>query len=128
MVAEWGMSDKLGRVRYNANEQEIFLGHSVAQQQNVSEATAELIDSEVRRLIEVGEGKARDILSTHIDQLHIISEALLEYETLSGEDVNALLRGEQLGEREKTMKAPAADAPKSSRRGSVPTVKSGEVV
>ena len=57
MITEFGMSDKLGPVRYNANEQEIFLGHSVAQQQNVSEATSQLIDTEVRRLIGWFDGK-----------------------------------------------------------------------
>ena len=96
MVTEFGMSDKLGRVRYNANEQEIFLGHSVAQQQNVSEATSQLIDSEVRRLIEEAEAKAREILTEHMDELHKIAKALLEFETLSGEEVKALLRGEPI--------------------------------
>jgi len=61
MVTEFGMSPKLGRVRYNANEQEVFLGHSVAQQQNVSEATAQVIDEEIRRMIEEAEGTARRI-------------------------------------------------------------------
>jgi cell division protease FtsH len=90
MVTEFGMSDKLGRVRYNANEQEIFLGHSVTQQQNVSEATAQLIDTEVRRLIEEAETKARKILTTQLDDLHKIAKALLEYETLTGEEASRL--------------------------------------
>lgn len=123
MVSEFGMSDKLGRVRYNANEQEVFLGHSVAQQQNMSEATAEIIDQEVRRLIEMGEGKARAVLMAHMESLHKIAAALLEYETLSGEDVAALLRGEEIKSRGPVAKPPSADAPPSSRRGSVPTVK-----
>ncbi len=96
MVTEFGMSEKLGRVRYSANEQEIFLGHSVSQQKNVSEATADLIDKEVRRLIEEGEAKARHILTTQNADLHKIAKALLEYETLSGEEVHALLRGEEI--------------------------------
>ncbi len=121
MVTEFGMSDKLGRVRYNANEQEVFLGHSVAQQQNMSEATAEIIDAEVRRLIEQAEGKARSILTSHMAELHKISEALLEYETLSGEEVDALLRGESIKRKDPVAKPPAADAPPSSRKGSVPT-------
>jgi len=121
MVMEFGMSDKLGRVRYQSNEQEVFLGHSVAQTQNVSEVTAQLIDEEVRRLIEAGEARAREILTTRKDDLKKISEALLEYETLSGEDIAALLRGETLT-RDQSTRPPSADAPaaSSSRHGSVP--------
>jgi len=126
MITEFGMSDKLGRVRYNANEQEVFLGHSVSQQQNVSEATSELIDQEVRKLIELGEDKARAILTEHMDQLHTLSKALLEYETLSGDEVDTLLRGEEIKRTETISKPPAADAPTSSRRGSVPPVSKTE--
>jgi len=124
MVAEYGMSDKLGRVRYNANEQEVFLGHSVAQQQNVSEATAQLIDEEIRRLIEQGEGLARKLLTERLDDLHKVSEALLEFETLSGEEVKAILRGEQVVRIDPPAPRPQApEPPKSSsgRRASVPT-------
>src|SRR5262249_20486019 len=81
MVMEWGMSDKLGPVRYNANEQEVFLGHSVTQSQNVSEGTAELIDAEVRRLIDDGEHNAKRILTEHNHELQSLAKALLEYET-----------------------------------------------
>lgn len=122
MVSEFGMSDKLGRVRYNANEQEVFLGHSVAQTQNMSEATAQMIDEEIRRLVEAGEATARRILTERMADLKKISEALLEYETLSGDEVNALLRGESIERKEQVVKAPAADAPPPARRGSVPTV------
>jgi len=122
MITEFGMSDKLGRVRYNANEQEVFLGHSVAQTQNMSEATAQIIDEEVRRLIEKGEGTARRVLTEHRAELKQIAEALLEYETLSGDDVAALLRGESIERKDQAAKPPSADAPPSSRRGSVPTV------
>ncbi|WP_119678681.1 ATP-dependent zinc metalloprotease FtsH [Indioceanicola profundi] len=123
MVTEFGMSDKLGRVRYSANEQEVFLGHSVTQQQNMSEGTANLIDQEVRRIIEEAEGHARRILTEHIDELHKISLALLEYETLSGEDVKALIRGESIVRTEPPQAPPAvkAEPPKGGRRGSVPT-------
>ncbi|MDP9196808.1 MAG: ATP-dependent zinc metalloprotease FtsH [Pseudomonadota bacterium] len=96
MVTEFGMSDKLGRVRYSANEQEIFLGHSIGQQRNMSEGTAGLIDQEVRRLIQEAEDKARAILTSHMQDLHTLASALLEYETISGEEVQALLRGEPI--------------------------------
>ncbi len=124
MVTEFGMSDKLGRVRYNANEQEIFLGHSVTQQQNVSEATAQMIDNEVRRLIEEAENKAREILTTRMNDLHIIAKALLEYETLTGDEVNALLRGEPIIRTEDNG-PPAAKAP-AGKRGSVPSSSGAE--
>ena len=71
----------------------MFLGHSVTQRKNVSDATAQLIDEEVRRLVEEGEAKAREILSAHIDDLHTLAKALLEYETLSGDEVKDLLAG-----------------------------------
>lgn len=121
MVTEFGMSDKLGRVRYNANEQEVFLGHSVAQTQNMSEVTAQLIDDEIRRLVEKGEATARKILAEHMDDLKKITDALLEYETLSGDEVHALLRGEPIERKDQSAKPPSADAPPSTRRGSVPS-------
>ena len=96
MVTEWGMSDKLGRVRYNGNEQEIFLGHSVTQTKNLSDETAKLIDEEIRGLITRGEDTARRILNEKIDQLHAVAKALLEFETLSGEEVKAVMRGESI--------------------------------
>ena len=122
MIMEFGMSDKLGRVRYSSNEQEVFLGHSVAQTTNISESTAQIIDSEIRRLIEEGEAKARSILTTHIDNLHMLAKALLEYETLSGDEVAALLRGEPLDRKEGHEPPPVAPAAVSGtgKRGSVP--------
>ena len=93
MVTEYGMSDKLGPLRYNDNEEEVFLGHSVAQRKNVSDATAAMIDSEVRRIVEEGEAKAREILSTHLDELHTLAKGLLEYETLNADEVKDLLSG-----------------------------------
>jgi len=96
MVTEWGMSDKLGPLRYNENQEEIFLGHSVSQQKNVSEATAEVIDQEVRSIVDGAEEKCRAILTEQNDDLHTLANALLEYETLSGDEIAALLRGEPI--------------------------------
>ncbi|MBL8831839.1 MAG: AAA family ATPase, partial [Rhodospirillales bacterium] len=119
MVTEYGMSEKLGRVRYSANEQEVFLGHSVTQTQNMSEATANTIDSEVRRIIETAEARARELLTKGVDDLHKLAKALLEFETLSGDEVKALLRGEPI------VRPTADDPPPATkpggRRGSVPT-------
>jgi cell division protease FtsH len=93
MVMQWGMSDKLGRVRYQGNEQEVFLGHSVTQTVNLSEETAELIDSEIRSLIEDGETTARRILVEKRENFETLAQALLEFETLTGEEVRDLLAG-----------------------------------
>jgi cell division protease FtsH len=117
MITAFGMSEKLGRVRYQANEQEVFLGHAVTQTQNVSEATAQLIDQEVRRLIEEAEGKAKQILTDHLEDLHRIAKALLEYETLSNDEIGQILRDEKIV-RDDTGGAGPADR---RRRASVPT-------
>jgi len=122
MVTAYGMSEKLGRVRYQANEQEVFLGHAVTQTQNVSEATAQLIDQEVRRLIEEAEGKARQILTDRIEDLHKIAKVLLEWETVSGDEIVATLRGEKIV-RDET--GGAGPAPDRRKRSSVPTSSSG---
>ena len=96
LVTEYGFSEKLGPLRYNDNQEEIFLGHSVTQHKNVSEATASLIDSEVRRFVEEGENTARDILAKYRAELEIIAKGLLEYETLSKDEIDALIRGEAI--------------------------------
>jgi len=93
MVMEWGMSEKLGRVRYRSNDQEVFLGHSVTQSQHMSDETAKLIDEEVRKLIEDGEAEARRIIHENLDQFEAIAQALLEYETLTGDELRGLLDG-----------------------------------
>ena len=108
MVTEYGMSDKLGALRYNENQDEVFLGHSVARQQNISEQTAQLIDEEVRRLCETARKKAREILDGCLDELHLLSKALLEHETLSGEEVDRLLRGESIREEDESGSTPTA--------------------
>jgi cell division protease FtsH len=117
MITEWGMSDKLGRVRYSANEQEVFLGHSVTQSKNVSEGTAQIIDEEVRRLVAAGEAQAKLILKKKRDDLHMLSKALLEYETLSGEDVAKVLKGESLDRDDKPSKPTAPATPSVPKTG-----------
>jgi cell division protease FtsH len=93
MVTQMGYSDKLGRVRYTGNQEEVFLGHSVTQSKNISEETARIIDQEVIRLVQEAEGKARNILNDNIKDLHVIAKGLLEYETLTGEEIKNLLKG-----------------------------------
>ena len=90
MVTEWGMSEKLGPLLYNENQQEVFLGHAITQRQNMSEDTARLIDEEIRRIVTEGEQKAWEVLLAHRKELEAITQALMEYETISGEEVHAL--------------------------------------
>lgn len=118
MVSEYGMSEKLGLVRYRTDEEEVFLGHSIGQQKNVSNRTAELIDEEVRDIISHAAKRALDILTEHREDLTRLAEALLEHETLSGEDIKRLLAGEDIqGNREYDEKPAGGRMP---LHGSVP--------
>ena len=91
MVTRWGMSDLMGPVAYQENEEEVFLGRSVARTQNVSEETAKKIDAEVRKIVDAGYNRAKKILTDKLDDLHKISKALLEYETLNGDEIRDLI-------------------------------------
>ncbi|MDR3508899.1 MAG: ATP-dependent zinc metalloprotease FtsH [Caulobacteraceae bacterium] len=93
MVTRWGYSEALGTVSYGDNQEEVFLGHSVARTQNVSEDTAQKIDSEVRRLVQTGLDEARRILTERLDDLHTLAKGLLEYETLSGDEIINVMKG-----------------------------------
>jgi len=92
MVTRWGFSDKLGTVAYGENQEEVFLGHSVARSQNVSEETARIIDEEVKRIVTEGWNAARKILKAKAKDHETLAQALLEYETLSGDEILALLK------------------------------------
>jgi cell division protease FtsH len=124
MVTRWGYSDELGLVSYGDNQEEVFLGHSVARTQNVSEATAQKIDEEVRRLVTHGYNEAKRILSERIDDLHVLAKTLLEYETLSGEEIQELLKSGARPKREdqetKRPSGPAVAVPISPRPGAEP--------
>ncbi len=116
MVTRWGLSDALGTVAYGENQEEVFLGHSVSRQQNVSEETARKIDTEIRRLVEAGLDDARRILTEHRADLEKLAQGLLEYETLSGEEIRGLLAG----------KAPVRDSgddTPSAKASAVPVTK-----
>ena len=93
MVTEWGLSEKLGFLAYAADEQEVFLGRSVSQQKNTSDATALEIDNEIRRIVDATYKDASAILKKHLNQLEILADALLEYETLSGDEIKTLVEG-----------------------------------
>jgi cell division protease FtsH len=117
MVTQWGMSDKLGPLKYSENQEEVFLGHSVTRQQNVSEKTAELIDAEVKRLVTEGYDKAKAILTEKLDKLHALAAALLEYETLSGEEIRKVVDGEPL---DRPDPAAATPVPQGSGTAGIP--------
>ena len=117
MVSEWGMSEKLGMVSYVDNGQEVFLGHSMGGAKNVSEATAREIDDEVRRIIDHAYAEAKRILTERSEDLERLAQGLLEYETLSGDEIRMVLRGEKIIR--KVVDEPMPD--NNNRRGSVPT-------
>jgi cell division protease FtsH len=120
MVTHWGMSDKLGPMSYGENQQEVFLGHSITQQKHISESTAQLIDGEVRQIVDEGYATAREVISTELHRLHDLASALLEHETLTGEEIGAILRGEPMPKPSATAHEQGA-APSGGKRGSVPT-------
>jgi cell division protease FtsH len=115
MITEWGMSDKLGMIAYGDNSQEVFLGHSVTQNKNVSEHTAQEIDREIKAIIDHAYASAKAILTENVEELHRIARGLLEYETLSGDEIRQVLRGEPV------IKAVVDDPAPETRRASVPT-------
>ncbi|MFZ0268305.1 ATP-dependent zinc metalloprotease FtsH [Caulobacter sp.] len=118
MVTRWGFSDELGTVAYGDNQDEVFLGHSVARTQNVSSETMKKIDAEVRRLVKSGEDEARQILTEKLAELHLVAKALLEFETLSGDEIIAVMKGVQPtrieDESNKMPTGPTASVPISS--------------
>ncbi len=111
MVTEWGMSEKLGPITYGENTQEVFLGHSVAQHKSVSESTAQIIDQEVKRIVEEGYNRAQKILTKYRAHLELLAQTLLEYETLSGDEINVLLKE---GKLDRVKGASGPEMPKSS--------------
>ncbi len=93
MVTRWGYSAELGTVAYGENQEEVFLGHSVSRTQNVSESTAQKIDAEVKRLVDEGHAVARKILTKKNKDLEALAKGLLEFETLTGDEIINLIKG-----------------------------------
>ena len=91
MVMRAGLSKELGPIAYGENEEEVFLGRSVARQQNMSEETAKKVDSEIKKFVEKGYDRARKVLTDKIDDLHKLAKALLTYETLSGSEIEDIV-------------------------------------
>ena len=117
MVTEWGMSEKLGFLAYGADQQEVFLGHSVTQTKNLADATAKSIDEETRRIIDDAYRDASKILSDNKNELETLARGLLEYETLSGDEIQSLINGDTLSRNK-----PAEENARAEKgRSSVPT-------
>lgn len=96
MVCEWGMSERMGPLTFGKKEEQIFLGREISQHQDYSESTAVVIDDEVKKIVVAGYERAQKILREHIDQLNALAQALLEYESLNGEQIELVLEGKQL--------------------------------
>jgi cell division protease FtsH len=110
MVTRFGMSDTLGPIAYAENQEEVFLGHSVSRQQNISEETARKIDSEVHRIVDEAYQNANRILTEKREDLETLAKGLLEYETLTGDEIIALLAGRP------PVRTPYDEPPPDSRR------------
>ncbi len=131
MVTMWGMTDTLGPMVYGENEAELFLGREVTKTQNISEKTSQQIDTEVRKLIDVNYARAKSILEKHIDQLHLLANALIEFETLEDDEIDQVMAGKKLHRSEKRSpkktkppKHPSASAPETD--GHVPSKGAGQ--
>jgi cell division protease FtsH len=97
MVTKYGLSHELGPMTYTEEEDEVFLGRSVTQHKHVSEETARKIDEVVRAVIDNAYHRARDLLTTNIDKLHTMAQALLQYETIDAEQITAIMEGRTPG-------------------------------
>ena len=120
MVMRWGMSDKLGPLEYEEEQGETFLGYSQTQRHNMSNETALMIDSEIKSLIDGGHKRATQVLSENIDQLHRVAGALLEYETLTGDEIKQIAAGEDInrpdaGATTSTLPSSGTSIPKTRR-------------
>jgi cell division protease FtsH len=119
MVTRWGLSEALGPLQYAEPEEEVFLGYSVNRTRQMSNETAQLIDKEIRRIVDDAHEKAKTCLTENRDQLETLAQALLEYETLSGEEIKTLLDGGSIDRNGSTGVAiPAAGSsiPKAKRK------------
>jgi cell division protease FtsH len=115
MVTKWGMSDKLGPLQYE-DQQEGYLGMGGTARLFASDETNKLIDSEIRGLVDGAHARATEILKTEEDKLHLLAQALLEYETLTGDEIKQLLGGSGIDRPDE----PAATRPAAVRGSAIP--------
>jgi len=118
MVTRWGMSDALGPLQYAEPDEEVFLGYSVNRSRQMSNETAQAIDKEIRKVVEDGYSRAKHLLDEHRDQLEKLAQALLEYETLSGDEIKKVIAGETIdrgGSKGPAIPAAGSSIPKAKR-------------
>ncbi|NWG71465.1 MAG: ATP-dependent metallopeptidase FtsH/Yme1/Tma family protein [Parvularculaceae bacterium] len=115
MVTQYGLSEKLGPIAWAEDEGEVFLGQSIARTKAISSDTAKLIEDEIRRFVMDGYETARNVLTTRNREWEGLAEALLEYETLTGEEINKILAGQKIVREEPT------DTSQTPPPASVPT-------
>ncbi len=118
MVTQWGMSDALGPMVYGENEGEVFLGRSITTHKNVSEATLQQVDAEIRRIIDQQYGLARRLIEENRDKVEALTHALLEWETLDADQINDIMAGKPPREPKRT--APPASTPADDSPGAAP--------
>ena len=118
MVTRWGMSDALGPLQYADPDEEVFLGYSVNRQRQMSNETAQAIDKEIRKVVEDGYERAKFLLTENKSELESLAQALLEYETLSGDEIKKVLAGEAIdrgGAKGPGIPAAGSSIPKAKR-------------
>jgi cell division protease FtsH len=93
MVTKWGLSDEMGPIAYGEEEDEVFLGRSVTQHKNVSDATARKIDEVVRGILDNAYQRTTSILTDNLDKLHTMAKLLLQYETIDAPQIDAIMEG-----------------------------------
>lgn len=123
MVCEWGMSDAVGPIMVANKQEEVFLGREIAQKSDISEQTAQLVDTEVKAILVKASDSAEQLLRDHIDLLHRVSKILLERETIDGEELDMIIRGEELPPLTIISKLEkfAKDLPRTASLGETPT-------
>ncbi len=115
MVCEWGMSEEMGPLTFGKKAEQIFLGREIAQHQDYSEHTAMQIDKEVKKVVLAAYAEATKLLEENRDDLILVAEALLEYETLDANEVKSVLKGEKI-HREVEVEPPDAPEPEQEEK------------
>ncbi len=118
MVTEWGMSEELGPINYGGDREEVFLGYTMGQQKQISGTTAAKVDAEIKKVVSDAYDRAKKTLVDNIHELHALAKALIEFETLNGEEIPKVIKGEPLGRT--TAEEEAAERKRRARSGSVP--------
>jgi cell division protease FtsH len=112
MATKWGLSDELGPITYVEDEDEVFLGRSVTQHKSISNETASKIDEVVRGILDRAYARTTELLITNLDKLHVMANALLQYETIDAFQIDDIMAGREPG--------PPADWVKSASTTSTP--------